>query len=1546
MEFGNLIKSQLSADEILLNAISLMTNSEISSKKDAIAFMDYTSKPDFLLKLSSNQLRTQWAELCFGLIRKYNYKLLDMIESRAEELTNNILFQDMSLSSPGRWTYKRIAHFIKEIAASFYDVINNDDINLHTSHQGAASSNKPRVAILAENSVVSACCDLACLSYDIFVTPLNVSFNREILIYIIEQLDINIIISDEKSRIETLLSICKEIGKDIKIFSTVVDYFELSNDIYYLGEYETKFSINEVNDILSKREILDVNQVCTVMFTSGSTGMPKGLSFTMYNLITKRFARGAAVPFVGDNEVLLCYLPLYHTFGRYLELMGTIYWRGKYTFVGNASADTIMNLFPKIEPSVFISIPLRWAQLYDKAVELMSDISETTELKKIFRRVVGNQLKWGLSAAGYLDPKVFTFFSKNDVELCSGFGMTEATGGITMTPPKGYKVGTVGKPLPGVTTTINEEGVLEISGHYVAKYLEFAKPYHYVPYPDEDSSSISTGDVFRCDEEGYFEIVDRVKDIYKNNKGQTVSPKNVENKFESVPGIKRTFLVGDGRPYNTLFIVPDFSEELVSSMPENELHDYYHLIIMRANLELVFYERIVNFTILNRDFSAEEGELTAKSSYNRKNIEKNFSAEIDKLYIKNHLDIPYGKYILRIPRWFFRDFGILETDIVLKDSVLHNTRSNIVLNLEILDDQQIRIGDLIYEISSKVINLGAFTRQPLLWTGNPNLINFCPIKEGWDTSFDGISENVFLPYEPNSIDYLTMDISGKSKISSRLVELNTHFCNTFFADYEKSLKSVEFLEKALVANSDKLIHLVRKRLQSLARHPQESIRAEAYRILLLDEPSPDYSKSFPAFIKSGLSFLNEESIQKIASGKLEIRRLEALRKRLLAYRRMIELPNETYLITQFENVFRLLYNFLLNNPEYYTSVRYELISWMLYTRIPELSKSASEYFRKIHVFYEKKLDETTIKYPEDVWNSKLVFDDGISSSEIELIKSVLVNQAFLKQSVLLCFDEADFSINDVKNHSAWISRLNTGSTVLHYRIVIALKNNRRFDLQFFINRDADEHEILQTILHHVAISGYPYGYRVLPKLGAYRQELRAWSFEYFGELSLWAKIREFSSQRIIGRNFNKTESLRKFFVLGLSAFFIGWRNSGKQILPGIISPNNVIIPELDFRDGSIINSINGWEKYTSPTSIINAIIRNFYEKPIIHYPWLQSILEKRWIFDAVLEAIGMQETKIFLKELYEELSDDISNSEYQILRQELTAFLVELDKYYHPQLKIINAIERYNDWLELNSEATLEAKEQTIRELISLYNIDISKETERFYLYRFTYFKDSNDDIQNLFSDIIHRLYRNDDERATQLTELSDLQSLMENSDDRLMFTRMLFPKAGFGEMSIVRADSTEIKGPIIKSIFKDAEGEVYTFREAQGASEVGNLYRIFFKEKYPKVISENDEYFVLTDSIDRIVGGMCYRKTDAGSVLIDGSVVISALSNRGLGSKMLEDFCARMASLNYQSVKAHFFLKNFFLKRGFIIDSRHGTLVRFLGAQAIPTIKGSYCII
>ncbi|MHB0970364.1 MAG: AMP-binding protein [Thermoanaerobaculia bacterium] len=101
------------------------------------------------------------------------------------------------------------------------------------------------------------------------------------------------------------------------------------------------------------------------MFTSGSTGNSKGLVFSHYMLVTKRLARAAALPAVGDSEVLYCYLPLFHTFGRYLEMLGTIFWGGTYVFAGSPSAEALIAELARVRPTGLISVPVRWTQIRD-----------------------------------------------------------------------------------------------------------------------------------------------------------------------------------------------------------------------------------------------------------------------------------------------------------------------------------------------------------------------------------------------------------------------------------------------------------------------------------------------------------------------------------------------------------------------------------------------------------------------------------------------------------------------------------------------------------------------------------------------------------------------------------------------------------------------------------------------------------------------------------------------------------------------------------------------------------------------------------------------------------------------------------------------------------------------------------------------------------------------------------------------------------------------------------------------------------------------------
>ena len=126
------------------------------------------------------------------------------------------------------------------------------------------------------------------------------------------------------------------------------------------------------------------------------------------NIISKRFSRAIALPDLSSNDIFLSYLPLYHTFGRYLEMIGTIFWGATYAFAEFPAYKTLLKNFLVVQPTVFISIPKRWIQLYEQINnQTQHDQLPPEKIKIVLKKLTGGKLKLGLSAAGYLDPDIF-----------------------------------------------------------------------------------------------------------------------------------------------------------------------------------------------------------------------------------------------------------------------------------------------------------------------------------------------------------------------------------------------------------------------------------------------------------------------------------------------------------------------------------------------------------------------------------------------------------------------------------------------------------------------------------------------------------------------------------------------------------------------------------------------------------------------------------------------------------------------------------------------------------------------------------------------------------------------------------------------------------------------------------------------------------------------------------------------------------------------------------------------------------------------------------
>jgi long-chain acyl-CoA synthetase len=1482
-------------------------------------YLNKTGHPDFLSAIEDYETRAQWAESVFKIIQHTEYSLKDLFDERVKEMPQHILFQDMSTSPPSFWTYEQMNRQIRQFAAVFHKTVPAD----------------PRVAIFSDNCVSSATTDLACLFYDIFDSPLSTHFKINTLVTIFDSVEINIAVCETQERLETLKAVRKKTKRHFVIY-TLSDNIKINgNDIQFIGNATTVLDTKEVESILSKRKIKPIAEVATTMFTSGSTGIPKGVSFSIYNLVSKRFARHAALPKVGRKEVLLCFLPLFHTFGRYLEMLGMIYWRGTYTFAGNTSSETLFTLMPKVNPSGFISVPIRWLQLYDKIEEHLSKSNNDKNKEKIIKKVLGNRLSWGLSAAGYLSPKVFNFFQNNGVALCSGFGMTEATGGITMTPPGEYRKNSTGIMLPGIYGKLEETGELKLSGHYLAWYLDDKAPGDIIPYPENEESDywMNTGDIFRLSDDGFYEIVDRVKDIYKNNKGQTIAPKTIEQKFTGVPGIKQTFLVGDARPYNVLLIVPDFEDPLLQdAVSKGDKDEYFHQIVMLANKDVARYERVINFSILENEFSADKGELTPKGSFNRKAIENNFKELIDSLYKTNHVRLRYKDLIIVIPRWFYRDLGILETDIILTNDGVENRRTNKSLIVQKLEDKKFLIGDLIYNSTVDVIDFGRIARQPKLWIGNPEFIEFAPVKEGWDLPLKNMTSHVSR-LKKLKRSYHQHEIPLLNEIKDQNLQfINNLICSALFCPCEVALNSTRQLGQMFNTSDDRIAGVIRRRLEALSCHEKEEVRVLAYRMLLLEDPNPDFAKTFPAFIQSGLSFLTEESINQIALSNFGKQHLDSLRKRMHYYRSQLKWPATENVLEQFKNILKLLFNFASNNLSHYISIRSEMASWILHKVEPELSKLAEHYFFELYRLFDEGLKAKTPKYTEQDFEYRIVYETGISQAEIEKLNQLFTETLFLDQSIILAFEELDFNLFQIPKNGIWISRLMAFNNYNHYRLSINTIQGKHFELHMVVSKQMRPEPNYEALYWLSSLSGHPIGPTTLPTLGCSRMSYGIRTTKFLGELTGWVKIRENSEIDNYTAGYIAPNSWRKLFIKSFSIFFMAWRNSNYRIVPGAISPNNIVVPTMDFRTTASIVTLSGMKDYENTLSLVEPMVKEFYNKTAAHYPWVKKQLELEWIFDACFEAFSKTEAIDFLLKLKTDLEKTpVFYEEDHSLLEELEKYLTYTNRFYLP-LPLFNAIDRYAEWGQRTPTASAEAKEQTIFELFELYKLHRYPQVVRYYLFRKTYFKNATQNIKAIFDELLNRMRDNSAILPMQLIELSDLQGLMVTKDDKMMFSKMVFPKKQ-EEQKIdilkVKADNTE--QVIVRSQLVDKYGEVYNFREPLEPSEVGQLYHLFYKVHYPKTISKMDKHFVVTDENDRVIGGLCFKELEDNVVLLDGSAITSSLQGRGIGSAMVEDFFTRMASTGVQVVKAHFLLGNYYLKHNFQVDKKWGALVRYL---------------
>jgi long-chain acyl-CoA synthetase len=432
------------------------------------------------------------------------------------------------------------------------------------------------------------------------------------------------------------------------------------------------------------------DDLATIVYTSGTTGLPKGAMITHGNIFWIVKSLDAMRPhFASDRDCTVPFLPLSHVFER---IAGHFY--GMYCGITSSyaqSIDTLLADFEEKRPTMILAVPRVCEKVYQKIItqvkeqsafkqkvfywgqKVGSRISRLREDHKqiplflqlkykiayaiIFKKLqdkLGGRVTWMTASGAPTAPEIIRFFNAAGITVIQGYGMTETTAPATMQSLADYRIGTTGKPIPGQDIKIAEDGEILIKGGNVMK--------GYWKLPKETSESFTpdgyfmSGDIGKFDEEGNLLITDSKKDLLITSGGKNVAPQKIEGLFKSDPLFTQFIVIGEKKKYLSGLCNIDLDlasmiaddEKIPYQKPIDLLDNDRFLAIVKKHVEernthLAKYETIKDYRIVKSEFSQAGGELTATLKLKLKVVYEKYQELIDDMYGKEAVDELYGK---------------------------------------------------------------------------------------------------------------------------------------------------------------------------------------------------------------------------------------------------------------------------------------------------------------------------------------------------------------------------------------------------------------------------------------------------------------------------------------------------------------------------------------------------------------------------------------------------------------------------------------------------------------------------------------------------------------------------------------------------------------------------------------------------------------------------------------------------------------------------------------------------------------------------------------
>ncbi len=432
------------------------------------------------------------------------------------------------------------------------------------------------------------------------------------------------------------------------------------------------------DELERRRRLLDGQSVATIIYTSGTTGRPKGCELTHANfrelsLNTAAFLAEVITP---ADACTLLFLPLAHVFARQIQLLCVA---GRVRLAHSNSIATLLEDLQQFQPTFILAVPRVFEKIYNSAEataeaagkgrafrtaaaaavawsttgDVDSPVGRGLVLRAqhaLFDRLVyaqlraalGGRVQYAVSGGAPLGSRLGHFFRGAGVTVLEGWGLTETTAPATVNTPEQLKIGTVGRPLPGVSVRVADDGELLVSG------INVMRGYHRNPEATARALQdgwLHTGDLGTIDDGGFVQITGRKKEIIVTAGGKNVVPTLLEDRLRAHALISQCIVVGDGRPFIGCLVTLDETVlpswlagagkppmDVARAAKDPHVRAEIQRAVDHANEVVSIAESIRAFIVLDTDFTEADGQLTPKFSMKRAVILKQFTAAVDELY--------------------------------------------------------------------------------------------------------------------------------------------------------------------------------------------------------------------------------------------------------------------------------------------------------------------------------------------------------------------------------------------------------------------------------------------------------------------------------------------------------------------------------------------------------------------------------------------------------------------------------------------------------------------------------------------------------------------------------------------------------------------------------------------------------------------------------------------------------------------------------------------------------------------------------------------------